>query len=111
METWYAASDFVVLTSDNEGTPLTLIETAAAGRAALATSVGGVADVVTDGVTGLLAPAADEGALTEAMFRLANDPALRARLGAAAPSVAEGFGVARLVDDLERIYGDVLARR
>jgi glycosyltransferase involved in cell wall biosynthesis len=107
--TWYAAADFVVLSSDNEGTPLALIEAAAAGRPAVATSVGGVADVVIDGVTGLLAPAIDEGALTDAMCRLADDPRLRARLGAAAPAAADRFGIGRLVDDLERIYCDLLA--
>ena len=106
---WYAAADFVALSSDNEGTPLTLIEAAAAGRAAAATDVGGVADVVADGVTGLLAPPGDEAALTEAMFRLADDPDLRTRLGAAAPAAAERFGVERLVDDLERIYRALLA--
>lgn len=106
--TWYAAADFVALSSDNEGTPLALIEAAAAGRPAAATAVGGVADVVTDGVTGLLAPANDEAALAEAMFRLADDPGLRARLGAAAPAAAAVFGIERLVDDLERIYKDLL---
>lgn len=106
---WYAAADFVALSSDNEGTPLTLIEAAAAGRPAAATDVGGVADVVADGVTGLLAPASDEDAFAEAMFRLADDPGLRARLGAAAPAAAEKFGIERLVDDLERIYDALLA--
>ena len=108
--TWYTAADFVALTSDNEGTPLTLIEAAAAGRPAVATAVGGVADVVVDGQTGLLAAATDEAALAEAMLRLAVDTELRARLGAAAPAAVEGFGIERLVDDLERIYGSVLAQ-
>jgi len=106
--TWYAAADFVALSSDNEGTPLALIEAAAAGRPAAASAVGGVADVVTDGVTGLLAPAGDEVALADAMLRLADDPELRARLGAAAPGNADGFGIERLVDDLERIYEELL---
>lgn len=109
--TWYAAADFLALSSDNEGTPLALIEGAAAGRPAVATDVGGVADVVRDGVTGLLAPVDDEGALAQAMFRLADDAELRARLGAAAPAAAEGFGIERLVDDLERIYEELLASR
>lgn len=109
--TWYAAADFVALSSDNEGTPLTLIEAAAAGRPAAATAVGGVADVVIDGVTGLLAPATDEAAFARAMFRLVDDLELRARLGAAAPAAAEKFGIERLVDDLERIYDGLLTRR
>lgn len=108
---WYAAADFVVLSSDNEGTPLALIEAAAAGRPAAATAVGGVADVVEHEVTGLLAAATDEGGLAEAILRLADDSALRARLGAAAPRAAERFGVERLVDDLERIYEELLGGR
>ncbi len=107
--TWYAAADFVALSSDNEGTPLALIEAAAGGRAAVSTAVGGVADVVRDGVSGLLVPVDDERGLAAAMIRLAEDPDLRARLGAAAPAAAERFGAARLVDDLERIYLEVLA--
>lgn len=106
---WYAAADFVVLTSDNEGTPLSLIEAAAAGRPAVATAVGGVADVVTDGSTGLLAPAFDEAALAAAMSRMASDAGLREQLGAAAPAAADRFGIERLVDDLERIYEQLLA--
>ena len=48
----YSALDVVVLTSRNEGTPAALIEAGAAGRPAVATRVGGVADVVRDGETG-----------------------------------------------------------
>ena len=109
--TWYAAADFVALSSDNEGTPLAIIEAAAAGRPAVSTAVGGVGDVVTDGVTGLLAPVDDEVAFAGALVRLAVDGELRERLGAAAPSAADRFGVERLVDDLERIYWDLLAGR
>ena len=108
---WYAAADFVALSSDSEGTPLAIIEAAAAGRPAVATAVGGVADVVTDGITGLLAPAQDEAAFGAAFLRLGEDVALRERLGAAAPSLAEGFGGERLVDDLERIYWGLLRHR
>ena len=108
---WYAAADFVALSSDSEGTPLAIIEAAAAGRPAVATAVGGVADVVIDGVTGLLAPVQDEAAFAAAFLRLGEDVALRERLGAAAPAIAERFGGERLVDDLERIYWDLLDGR
>jgi glycosyltransferase involved in cell wall biosynthesis len=108
---WYAASDIVALTSDSEGTPLSLIEAAAAGRAAVATDVGGVADVVVDGSTGLLVPRQDETALADALARLANDPALRARLGATAPERAGRYAAERLVDDLDSLYRHLLAER
>ena len=109
--TWYSAADFVALSSDNEGTPLTLIEAAAAGRAAVGTNVGGVSDVVVHDRTGLLAERTDEPGLAAAMIRLAEDADLRTRLGAAALEAAARFGVDRLVDDLERIYEDVIGSR
>ena len=108
---WYAAADIVALTSDSEGTPLSLIEAATAGRAAVATDVGGVADVVVDGVTGIVVPREDEAALAAALVRLGADPALRARLGAAAPQRAVGYAAERLVDDLDSLYRHVLAER
>jgi glycosyltransferase involved in cell wall biosynthesis len=106
---WYAAADIVALSSDNEGTPLTLIEAGAAGRPVVATRVGGVADVVEDEVTGLLASVDDEPALAAALLRLVNDRGLADRLGRAAPDHVARFGVARLIDDLDRIYRRVLS--
>ncbi len=57
-----AASDVVLLTSISEGIPLTLIEAMASGLPVVSTRVGGVAEVVADGQTGLLAPSGDAGA-------------------------------------------------
>ncbi|MFN8619363.1 MAG: glycosyltransferase [Chloroflexota bacterium] len=105
---WYAAADLVALSSDNEGTPLALIEAAASRRPVVSTAVGGVADVVRDGVTGLLVPVDDESGLAAALRRLADDESLRERMGAAGPAVAAAFGSDRLVDDLERIYRRIL---
>ena len=107
---WYGAADIVALSSDNEGTPVTLIEAAAAGRPVVSTAVGGVPDVVADGVTGLLVPVEDEAAFAAALLRLSDDRALAARLGGAAPGRAEHYGIARLVNDLESIYRDILGR-
>ena len=78
-----AASDIVLLTSISEGIPLTLIEAMAAGRPVVATRVGGVAEVVADGQTGLLAPAGDDAALAEHILHLADDHARRDRIGRA----------------------------
>ena len=108
---WYGAADVIVLTSDNEGTPLTLIEAAAAGRPGVATAVGGVPDVIVDGETGYVVPVDDEAAFAARLVALAEDPALARRLGEAAPRQAGRFGAARLVEDLERIYLDVLRER
>jgi glycosyltransferase involved in cell wall biosynthesis len=104
-----AASDLAVLSSDNEGTPVSLIEGAAAGTAAAATDVGGVADVVTP-ETGVLVPRGDSVALGEAVASLASDAARRRELGAAAQAwVSQRFSVQRLVDDIERLYEELLA--
>lgn len=108
---WYAASDVVALTSDREGTPLAVIEAAAAGRPVVATDVGGVADIVVDGSTGFIVPASDVAALADRLTRLATDPVLRATLGQAAPGHAAGYTADRLVSDLDRLYGDLLADR
>ena len=108
---WYAAADAVALTSDREGTPLTLIEAAAAGRPSFAGDVGGVADVVIDGLTGFVVGPADEAAFADRLGRLAVDPELRQRLGQAAPERAQAFAGERLVDDLDRLYREILAER
>ena len=109
--TWYAAADVVALTSDREGTPLALIEAAAAGRPVIASDVGGVADIVVDGETGLVFPPDDEDALAAALVRLARDPVLRLRLGSAAPTHARSYSAERLVDDLDSLYRQALLDR
>jgi glycosyltransferase involved in cell wall biosynthesis len=109
--TWYAASDVVALTSDREGTPLALIEAAATGRPVSAADVGGVSDIVLDGETGIVVPPDDAAALAAALVRLARDPDLRKRLGAAAPARAGRYAADRLVSDLNALYLEVLADR
>ena len=68
-----AACDLVVLPSYSEALPVALIEAAAAGRPAIATRVGGTAEVVEHGVSGLLVPPGDPGALAEAVVTLLSD--------------------------------------
>lgn len=73
-----------VLSTHFEGMPLALVEAMAAGCACIASDVVGVRGVIDDGVTGLLVPESDAPALANAVARLLRDPALAARLGAAA---------------------------
>lgn len=79
-----AASDVLALPSHDENLPLSVIEAMSAGLAVVATPVGAVEDIVTNGETGLLVPAGDSARLAEALRRLVTDAGLRARLGAAA---------------------------
>lgn len=111
LPSWYAASDVVVNTSDNEGTPLTLIEAAASARAAVATRVGGVPDVVIDGTTGLLADRDDVDGLAACLVRLGRDRAERDRLGSAARIAAESYSKERLCDTLDALYRDLIGGR
>jgi glycosyltransferase involved in cell wall biosynthesis len=103
------ASDIVVLTSDSEGTPVSLIEAAAAGLPTVSTRVGGAAAVVLDGTTGALVPREDERGLALAIRRLAGDATLRARAGSAARANALAhFSLQRLVTDLDQLYRGLL---
>lgn len=92
-----AASDIMLLTSDNEGTPVSLIEAGLAGLPSVATHVGSVPEVVADGVTGILVPPSVD-ALALAVSDLARSEACRRRMGDAARLRAqELFGVDRSV--------------
>lgn len=107
-----AATDLAVLSSDNEGTPVALIEAAAAGVPALATEVGGVADIVLDGQTGLLVAPGDVEGLAAALVQAAGDRDGLRRMGAAAREhVASRYGAARLVGDIDALYTELIATR
>ncbi len=101
----YRTCDIVALTSDNEGTPVALIEAMAAGRAVVATRVGGVPDVVRHGVTGLLTSAGASDELLTAIVSLARDPSLRRSLGQSARAdVVDRYSGTRLVRDITQLY-------
>lgn len=106
-----AGSDLALLTSANEGTPVSLIEAAAAGRAAVATAVGGVRDVVTP-ETGVLTDAGDAEALGMAIAELAADSQRRDAMGEAARAhVLSRFSVARLLNDIDGLYRELGSHR
>jgi hypothetical protein len=84
LETLYAAADVVLLTSDNEGTPVSLIEAAHAGRPVVATDVGSARHVVDDGHTGVLCPP-DAMRLPAPCSTSSAIPALRRHGGRRAP--------------------------
>jgi glycosyltransferase involved in cell wall biosynthesis len=102
---FYEAIDALVLPSLNEGTPVSAIEALAARRPVVATNVGGVPDVVRDGVDGFLVPVGDTGALAARLVELARDPELREAMGSAgAARVYERYSIDRLVDDIDTLY-------
>jgi glycosyltransferase involved in cell wall biosynthesis len=103
-----AAADVAILSSDNEGTPVWLIESSAAGVPAIATDVGGISDVVTP-ESGLLVRPDDESALGAAIEELADDPQRRRAMGEKARAhVLERYSVDRLIRDTDDLYSGLL---
>ncbi len=106
-----SVADIVVLTSDNEGTPLSLIQAGMAGLPVVTTNVGSVPEVVLDGVTGLVTSLDVQG-VANALEKLVKDKDLRAKLAVAAREFTLAhFGVQRLVHDHEELYKKLLANR
>jgi glycosyltransferase involved in cell wall biosynthesis len=103
-----AATDAAVLSSDNEGTGISLIEAAAAGRPAVATDVGGIPEVVTPDSC-ILVPPNDEEALASAIATLASDSELRQRMGQHARDHVVGrYSPKRLIADFDALYRELL---
>jgi glycosyltransferase involved in cell wall biosynthesis len=101
----YADLDVVTLCSNNEGSPVALIEALAAARPVVSTRVGGVPNVVEDGESGLLVPPRDPSAFADAVVALLRDPDRAARFGQAGRrAVFPRHASGRLVADVERLY-------
>ena len=104
-----SAADIVVLTSDNEGTPLSLIQAGMAKLPVVSTNVGSVPEIVLDNVTGLIT-SLDVQEIADALEKLVSNKALRAQLGIAAQEFTlANFGVQRLVHDHEALYKKLLS--
>jgi glycosyltransferase involved in cell wall biosynthesis len=101
----------VVLTSDNEGTPISLIQAGMAGLPVVTTRVGSVPEVVLDGITGMVTSLGVQD-IADALEKLVMDKGLRAELGAAAQNYTSAhFSLQRLVDDHEELYKRLLSNR
>jgi glycosyltransferase involved in cell wall biosynthesis len=95
----------LVVSSDNEGTPMSAIEAMASSVPVVATRVGGLPDLIRDGETGVLVPPRDAAALSLAITGLLKDPARRERMGAAARAdVAARFDVSRMLQETHALY-------
>jgi glycosyltransferase involved in cell wall biosynthesis len=105
------AADCSVLVSTKEGMSNTLLESLAAGRPVVASTVGGNAEVVTPDV-GMLVPPRDAAALTSALSSLLSDPAVMAEMGERGRARAErDFSVTRMAGDTAALYEELHARR
>ena len=103
-----AAADIVVLPSHQEGLPVVLMEATSVGTAIVATSVGGVPLVITDGVNGLVVPPGAPELLAAAISRVGTDATLRHRLGDRALADSAAFDVSRACGEVEAIYRRLL---
>ncbi|MDP8924855.1 MAG: glycosyltransferase family 4 protein [Chloroflexota bacterium] len=101
----YADLDVVALSSNNEGSPVALIEALAAARPVVSTDVGGVSGVVRHAETGLLVGPRDPGGMADAILTLLRSPERAAAYGRAGrASVYPRHAASRLVADVERLY-------
>ena len=108
----YADIDVVALTSRNEGSPVALIEAMASGVPVVSTEVGGVADVVQHGVSGLLAPMDDAAGIARHLLTLLADPEMRRTMGQhGRVTVAATYDAGRLVTDIESLYEDLVREK
>jgi glycosyltransferase involved in cell wall biosynthesis len=105
---YLAAADVVAVPSRNEGMGRVIVEAMALGLPVVATTVGGIPDVVTDGECGRLVGPEDVDALAAALIELGRDPALRRKLGEAAVRRAEAFSTAVASEKLLAVYATLV---
>jgi glycosyltransferase involved in cell wall biosynthesis len=112
VDTVCAGLDIVLLTSLNEGTPVSLIEAQAAGKPIVSTRVGGIADVVLENKTALLSDINDEASFIANLQQLVTDAALRKQFSHAGKDfVLNKFGYRRLVKDMSELYHQLLLKK
>ncbi|MFD4837562.1 glycosyltransferase family 4 protein [Achromobacter sp. NPDC058515] len=109
-----AGFDLFALATQQEASGTVYVEAQASGLPVVGTNVGGVSEMFRNGVTGILVPPKDQAALTEALQRLIDDPALRQRMGEAGRKMVweeAVFSPARLAETTEALYTKWLAER
>jgi len=112
VDTIMAGLDIVTLTSFNEGTPVSLIEAQAANKPIVSTRVGGIADVVLEGETALLADVQDGETFSNHLLQLVQDDTLRQQMGKKGQEqVLQRFSYQRLMGDMSALYYELLQKK
>jgi glycosyltransferase involved in cell wall biosynthesis len=105
------AVDVFCISSTYEGTPLTLFEAMAAGKAIVSTAVDGCREIIEDGVTGLLVPPRDPATLALRLQELLTIPGRREALAREARRASARYDIRRCVEAMQDLYDEVLAER
>jgi glycosyltransferase involved in cell wall biosynthesis len=111
MASWARASIAVVPSVCREGMGQVAIEAMLSGRPVVASDIGGLRDVVEHGITGLMVPPADPGALARALDALVDDPLARQRMGEAGQLRAQQFEAAVVVPRIVEVFEEVVRER
>ena len=107
-----ASCDIAILPSRAEGLPNAVLEYMAAGLPTIASRVGGNAELLQEGITGLLVPAEDSKAISESLLRLLRDPELARTIATKGRQVAvENYSFDRLIREVDALYTELLERR
>lgn len=107
--TFNAGMDVICLTSKNEGTPVSLIESQAANVPVISTDVGGVRDIISDNLTGFIVPTDNARIFADKLIKLIDNESLRKEMGLRGWSfVKDKFHYTRLVKDMENYYKHLL---
>jgi glycosyltransferase involved in cell wall biosynthesis len=105
------AADIHVSASHTEGLPNNILEAMCIGLPVIATAVGGVPEMVVDGVSGLLVPPRDSAAMARALDLLTADPVRRAAMGRQGRNIALSFSIERSANALAQVYARCAARQ
>jgi glycosyltransferase involved in cell wall biosynthesis len=105
---YYSLADIVVLPSHTEGSPNVLLEAMSAGKAIVATAVGGVPEIAADGETALLVEPQEPAGFAKALEHLLRDAQLRKRLGSDAQDEARRYDPSNYCEAIVKLYGQAL---
>ena len=107
-----AGLDIIALTSNNEGTPVSLIEAQAAGKAVVSTNVGGISDIVIEGKTALLSPKENREKFAKNLLELIENESLRTNMATESPGYAQDtFGYMKMVEKHRDLYSKLLSQK